>query len=262
MHTRRLLVAAMAVALVTAACSSGGDNSVTTSAAGSATTASGSATTAAGSASTASGSATSSASASTRPATSSPATTATGGSTTSEVPIEDQAQAALLTPAEIGPGFTAGTWMASDPKQPTPCGTPSADATVPPQVQVGAVSGLARTNQALQQEIGLYNDEDEAGQAFQAGSAGLTCTTGTVTFTDGTQAPIAITPGVDVTKDVGGDRATAWQLRGGGIQGVLVAVQLSSIVVTFQFTAPDTATDLQPAPLAVAKAGMDKILKS
>jgi hypothetical protein len=43
---------------------------------------------------------------------------------------------------------------------------------------------------------------------------------------------------------------------------VLVAVQLSGIVVTFQFTAPASAGNLQPEPLAVAKAGMDKILKS
>ena len=41
-----------------------------------------------------------------------------------------------------------------------------------------------------------------------------------------------------------------------------MAVRLSGIVVTFQFTAPDSAGDLQPDPLAVAKAGMDKILKS
>ena len=65
-----------------------------------------------------------------------------------------------------------------------------------------------------------------------------------------------------MTDQVGGDEANAWQLHGGGIQGVLVAVRLSGIVVTFQFVAPDTATDLQPDPLAVAKAGMDKILKS
>ena len=122
--------------------------------------------------------------------------------------------------------------------------------------------GLASTNQALQEEISVYNDEEEVGQAFSTGTAGLSCTAGTVTFADGTTAPIAITPAVDVTTQVGGDQALAWQLHGGGIQGVLVAVKLSGILVTFQFTAPDTATDLQPEPLTVAKAGMDKILKS
>lgn len=240
MHTRRLLLGALAVALVTTACSSGSDNSVTTSAAPAP-----------------------SASAPSSASTSAPATTTAGGTSTSEEPsVEDQAQAALLTPAEVGPGFTAGTWTASDPKQPTPCGTPSVDSTLPPQLQVGTVIGLASTQQALQEEIALYTAEEEATEAFQTGSTGLTCTTGTVTFTDGSTAPIAITPAVDVTSDVGGDEATAWQLRGGGIQGVLVAVRLSGIVVTFQFTAPDTAGDLQPDPLTVAKAGMDKILKS
>ena len=99
-------------------------------------------------------------------------------------------------------------------------------------------------------------------QAFTTGTAGLSCTSGTVTFDDGTKAALDIAAPVDVTAEVGGDQATAWQLTGGGVQGVLVAVKLSGIVVTFQFVAPDTATDLQPEPLTVAKAGMDKILKS
>jgi hypothetical protein len=239
MRTRLLLLGTIAVALVAAGCSSGSDNSVSTTGAP-ATTAS-PATTAA-----------------------SPATTAASTATTlgNDASVEDQAKAALLTAAEVGPGFTAGTWTANDPKQPTPCGTPSVDATVPAAVQVGAVIGMASTNQALQQEISVYNDEEEAMEAFTTGTAGLSCTSGTVTFDDGTKAALAIAAPVDVTAQVGGDHATAWQLSGGGIQGVLVAVQLSGIVVTFQFTAPDTATNLEPAPLTVAKAGMDKILKS
>ena len=145
MQTRRLLLGALAVALVSTACSSGGDNSVTTSAASAPSSAS----------------------------TSAPATTTAGGTSTSEeTSVEDQAQAALLTPAEVGPGFTAGTWTASDPKQPTPCGTPSVDSTLPPQLQVGTVIGLASTQQALQEEISLYTAVEEATAAFQTGSAG------------------------------------------------------------------------------------------
>jgi hypothetical protein len=229
MRTRPLLLATFAAALLAAGCSSGSDDSVTATVV---------ATTAA------------------------PTTTAAAPTTSSEATIEDQATAALLTPAEVGPGFVADTWKPGDPSEPTPCGTPSVDATVPPAVQVGAVMGLASTNQALQEEISVYSGEEEADQAFTTGSTGLSCTTGTVTFADRTTAPLTITPGVDVTSEVGGDQATAWQLQGGGIQGVLVAVKLSGILVTFQFTAPDTATDLQPEPLTVAKAGMDKILNS
>jgi hypothetical protein len=238
MRTRPLILGTIAVALAAAGCSSGSDNSVTTTAAPATTVAA---------------STTSAASATTD----SPATTLGN-----DASVEDQAKAALLTAEEVGPGFTAGTWTPNDPSQPTPCGTPSVDATVPAAVQVGAVTGLANTDQALQEEISVYNDEEEADQAFTIGTAGLSCPSGTVTFSDGTKAALAITAPVDVTAQVGGDQATAWQLKGGGIQGVLVAVKLSGIVVTFQFTAPDTATDLQPAPVTVAKAGMDKILNS
>jgi len=231
MRTRPLLLVALAAALLAAGFSSGGGDTTATT---------------------------------TVPTTAAPTTTvaATSTSAAGEASIESQAGAALLTPSEVGPGFVADTWKPSDPAEPTPCGTPSVDATVPAGVQVGAVMGLASTNQALQEEISVYNDEEEVGQAFSTGTAGLSCTAGTVTFADGTTAPIAITPAIDVTTQVGGDQALAWQLHGGGIQGVLVAVKLSDILVTFQFTAPDTATDLQPEPLTVAKACMDKILKS
>jgi hypothetical protein len=232
MRTPLFWIGTVAVALVAAACSSGSDNAVTTTAV--------------------------------PPTTAAPATTAAATSTTAsnEASVEELAQAALLTPAEVGQGFSAGTWTPSDPAVPSPCGTPSVDSTVPAGVQVGTVIGLASTDQALQEEISVYNDSEEATQAFGVGTTGLSCTAGTVTFKDGTKAALTISAPVDVTGDVGGDQATAWQLRGGGIQGVLVAIVQSGIVVTFQFTAPDTATELQPGPLTVAKAGMDKILNS
>ncbi len=133
---------------------------------------------------------------------------------------------------------------------------------MPAAVRVGAVLGKPSTQQALQEEIGVYTSTDEVDEAFAVGSTGLACANGTVTFDDGTSAPLAISAPVDVTSEVGGDVATAWQLQGGGIQGVLVAVKLSGIVVTFQFVAPAEATALTPEPLAVAKAGMDKILST
>jgi hypothetical protein len=233
MRTRGLVLTTMAAALVAAGCSSGSGDAVTV-----ATTAAGTTTSAA------------------------PATTAGDTTTSSDASVEEQARAALLTPEEVGPGFTAGDWTPSDPADPAPCGTPSVDATVPASVEAGTVMALATTSQALREEISLYDDEEEADTAFTTGTTGLNCPTGTVTFSDGTTAPLSIVAPVDVTNEVGGDQALAWQLQGGGIQGVLVAVKLSVIVVTFQFTAPDTATNLQPEPLAVAKAGMDKILKS
>jgi hypothetical protein len=234
MRSRHLLLGTVGAALLAAGCSSGGSSDSVTTAAAATTTAA--------------------------PATTAVATTTSAAG--NEASIEDQAQAALLTPEEVGTGFVADTWKPGDPAEPTPCGTPSVDATIPAAVQVGAVMGLASTNQALQEEISVYTDEEEVDQAFGVGVTGLSCTAGTVTFADGTTAPLAITAAIDVTTEVGGDRALAWQLHGGGVQGVLVAVKLSGILVTFQFTAPDTATDLQPEPLTVAKTGMDKILKS
>src|SRR5215470_1606313 len=102
MRTRFLLCGALAAGLLVAGC--GGDNSAPTTTVAAATT---------------------------TPATTAPTATTAGATTTAAMTVEEHANAALLTPEEVGPGFAADTWTPNDPKQPTPCGTPSADATVP-----------------------------------------------------------------------------------------------------------------------------------
>jgi hypothetical protein len=195
-------------------------------------------------------------------------TTTVAGTTTTDVnsvvSVREKATAALLTAADLGAGFTDGKYTPSDPKTPTPCGSPSVDLTVPPAVKVGAVVGKPSTQQALEEEIAVYSGTDEADQAFQTGSAGLACPSGTATFEDGSTTPLAISAGTDVTAQVGGDVATAWQVVSSDLQGVVIAVKLEGAIVAFQFQAPASASaaDLQPDPIAVAKAGITKIITS
>jgi hypothetical protein len=197
---------------------------------------------------------------------SAPATTAAQGSTTtaanSVASVTEKATKALLTPPEIGTGFVTADYDPGQPSDPTPCGTPSADASVPPGVKVGTVIAKADTQQALQQEIMVYTDPDEATGAFEAGSAGLACPTGTAHYRDGTSSQLTISGPVDVSSQVGGDEASAWEVASPDLQGVVVAVRLEAAVVAFQFQAPANAANLRPAPLTVVKAGVEKVLNS
>jgi hypothetical protein len=240
MRTRLPLVAVAAVALA-AGCGGGSGSSSSTTAAPSASTPA--ATTVA------------------------PATTAADTATTdvnSAASVREKATAALLTAADLGAGFADGPYTPPDAKTPTPCGTPSVDLTVAPTVKVGAVVAKQATQQALEEEIAVYGGTDEAAHAFQTGSAGLACPSGTARYDDGSTTPLTISAGTDVTAQVGGEVATAWQVKASDMQGVVIAVKLQGAVVAFQFQAPVSAAaaDLQPDPIVVAKAGITKLLSS
>ena len=247
------LVAAGAVTL--GAC--GGDNSgsvVTTSPAAT------SATTVAATTSTVGGSTTSSGRPATtvRPST----TTSAGAATTNPQSVEsvtEKATAALLAPSDVGAGFATEVYTPSDPGQPGVCGRAGIDTAVPAAVHVGTVVSNATTQQALLQEVRVYQDEEEATMAYRAASDGVSCTTGSMTLDDGTTQPVKISAPVDVVDQVGGDEATGWQLQTADTKGVAVLVRLQAAIVSFQFQAPAAADATDPDPLAVAKLGVAKV---
>jgi hypothetical protein len=108
--------------------------------------------------------------------------------------------------------------------------------------------------------IFVYSDPATAQKALDTGKTGLACTSGTVYYTDGTKGAITISAPTDVSTEVGGDSAVAWQLKNADVQGTQVVSLIGQAIVTLSFTtAAGTDTSSLPDVLAVAKAAVAKI---
>ncbi|MFN2518570.1 MAG: hypothetical protein ABR604_05910 [Jatrophihabitantaceae bacterium] len=185
------------------------------------------------------------------------------GSTTPGGP-QDRAQRALLTASDLAGGFTAGNYTRRD--RPPPCaaaGSPSFRKQTSPQADVGTTLQHAKPRAALGEQIFVYADASTAKHALSTGKAGLSCSTGTVYYSDGSKASIHITPAVDVSSDLAVDSAFAWQLKNADIQGAQVAFALGSLVVVLSFqTVTGTDTSKLPDILSVARFAIAKIKSS
>jgi hypothetical protein len=176
------------------------------------------------------------------------------------VALKARFQAALLAPADVGAGFTAGTWIPRDPSKPQPCGQVSIDRTYPPVLKVGAQILGPGGNSALNEDVASYVDQATADKAVADGIGGLTCTQGTFYASDGTSTTAQLTGPTDVTSQVGGRKAAEWQLKGDQFQGVLIAIEDKSSICALSFlaTAGSTAA-ATPDPVAVAKKALQKL---
>ncbi len=197
-------------------------------------------------------------------------TTATETTATDVTPMDptdgditqEQVEAALLTPEEVGADFTLGEYTDEDsPPLCDPDGAP-VDEQVPPQVQGGTQLDHVDGNIAMQEEIAIYATEAEAAEAFGLATAGLACTEGT---SEG--SPITIGAPQDVTAQVnstsGLGASTAWEVSGEGFDGVIVATLAGRIILATQFaSAPDADTSGLPNPVDIATAAFAKALAS
>lgn len=172
--------------------------------------------------------------------------------------LESLAQSLLVQPGEIDTEtltFEDTGYVPPDEGGVNACGNPLTDSVVPPAVLVGTTLTEPTSGLQLLQEIRIYADEAEAGEAFDTGVEALGC---------GTSADGALTLDgpIDVTEEVGGDRASAFDLEAPETEGVLVAVHLSDSVVLFLFTGSVGAAESVGAgsPLDVAAFGVGKIL--
>lgn len=173
---------------------------------------------------------------------------------------QDQLDAALLTPEEVGADFVAGSYADSD--DPPPC-DPSAtplDQQVPPTVQGGVEIDHSSGQAAMQEEISIYGSDDDAANALTLGTNGLACSDGTLP--DG--SAVKIEAPQDVTADVdpsGLGTSTAYSFSGDGYDGVLIITIAHQVILTTTFqSATGAATSTLPNPVDVAATAWAKAL--
>ncbi|MCO1661056.1 hypothetical protein [Pseudonocardia humida] len=160
----------------------------------------------------------------------------------------------LLVPAEIGPGFVAGDEPRPDPQAPAICGGQGVVAQFPYAVRVGAGFTGPTEGVFVQETVSVYGDEATAEAAFLANEQGLSCSQG-----EASGSPVVITPAEDLVVDVPADESTGWQIGGDGFDLVLIAVRSGELVVNFAFVAPEGRSAGLPDPLAVSRAGVEKL---
>jgi hypothetical protein len=180
-----------------------------------------------------------------------PSGSAGGGSLT-----QSQAEAALLTPAEVGTGFTLG--QADSTKEPLPCapkGSAPLETQVPPQVDADNEYDQGQ-NVGFEEELLVYSDATTAAKAYTLGVAGFHCTSGVIYNDDGSTTPVTITASQDDTATLGVDGATEWGIKTSTLQGGVFAIQFGSRLLVCTFVAatsvdtstlPDVATVVEDA---------------
>jgi hypothetical protein len=180
----------------------------------------------------------------------------TGSSGSSAVDPVDRLRAALLRPADVGPGWTSGVPPVPDPTTPAPCGGPGVVARFPDALRIGSSVDGPAPGFVVQEGLSVYGDVDTARAAFRASVAGLDCGQGTVNG-----ASVVITPAEDLRADVGGDQAAGWQVGSDTLDAVLVLVQAGEAVFTFAYVAPaGTPAADRPDPLALSRVAVARAL--
>lgn len=158
----------------------------------------------------------------------------------------------LVTSEEISDQFTTGEWEASDSAP--PCGN-DPDVAYPPGVQTGTVLGSDDLGLYFQQDIRGYETPGDAAAVLELAREAFGC------GTDTNDPSIQLGEVTDVSAAVGAV-AIAVEVSVDGDPGSIVIAQYSDVVVSFQFQGDGDAASAAgiPAPLDVARFGMDKII--
>ncbi|MDT4917099.1 MAG: hypothetical protein QOI15_2226 [Pseudonocardiales bacterium] len=172
---------------------------------------------------------------------------------------QDEIAAALLTPTDLGAGFTKAEFRpSSNPLPCLPTGAPLEEkfsATVSAGTALVSNAGGA----SFSEEVRLYPDEATAQQVVAYISQGLDCRTGQLALTGPAQT-IDIGKQQDITSTVNADGAFAVQTSAPRFNIVLAAARLGRSVTLFAFlktkSTPDSAL---PNPIQVVAKALDKI---
>lgn len=202
-----------------------------------------------------------------QPTTSQPTTSqpTTSGPTASGGLTDQQAQAALLTAAQVGGGFKAQP--ANSASTPLPC-----DQHAPPLDQQFQPSGKARTDlvapdgQAyVSEEVIGYDSAATADKSLAAGEKGLSCRTATIKVS-GHPVVYQIDPVRDVTKyvtttlSVPVDKALDWTVHTSDVDFELVATKMGAQLVVLTFGASKKAdTSKLPSENTIVGAALRKV---
>ncbi len=173
--------------------------------------------------------------------------------------IVSAVNAILLTPAELGKGFTKRTYTPPDPKDTSarlPCGQVNTAAQFPNALRTGTEIVKGNSVQ-FDEAVSVYLDTKTATSAFAAAVAGVSCNNGKIGTT-----PVTVISARDVTAEVGGDQARAWKLGLGPDSVVLVGVRTGLISVGFTFIVAASAdTSVLPNPLDIAKVATERLTR-
>jgi hypothetical protein len=195
-----------------------------------------------------SGAPSSSAQSSSAPASSASPSSASPSSASAAPTGAAQAQAALLTGSDLGPGFVkqafpGGTGAATT----TPClpaGSPSLDRKYPPSARAQVGYGSNAPQAVLGEQVALYRDAATADGVMSYARRALSCSSATV---QGQKVRISASA---PTQQVGSERvdtAQSWQVNVGPAAASIVAVRLGNAVISMEFVALST-TDLTKLP--------------
>lgn len=153
------------------------------------------------------------------------------------------AQAALLTQAEVGSGLQPAKNDAT--RTPLPCTPkdPPLDARLPPRVQVQATFLDAAGELSFTEEIDNYGDGATVAKALALGEKGLACTKGTIR-----RLQVAIQGPFDLSKSVTAtvDKVEAWSITSAAAKQSIVVAKIGVHLVALRFgatTGADTSAE-------------------
>lgn len=161
----------------------------------------------------------------------------------------------LITAADVGAGFVAGTEPEPDPAVAAICGGPGVVARFPDAVRVGVGLDGPGGTATIQETVSVYADKATAQKAFDASVSGMDCSQG-----EAGGKPVVLTPAEDLTVDVGGGQATGWRVGGDGFDVVMIAVHSDEVVMNFTFLTTEGGSAGLPDPLAVTRGGVQKLV--
>ena len=191
-----------------------------------------------------------------------PASTPPATSSGSETATQAELDASLLTPADVGPGFTKAQFSPSG--DPLPC-TPN-DPPLEQQFSSTLTGGTALADNpkavAMSEDLRLYADPDTAEKVLQAAAKGLNCKQGKLNLT-GTPEDVTFSAEQDATADTHSDDAISVQATSAQYDIQLIGCKIGRLVVLFSFLGAKGAdTSTLSNPITIAAKGIDKIKNS
>jgi hypothetical protein len=177
----------------------------------------------------------------------------------SETVTPAEVRAAMLTPADVGRGFTRARFQPSNDPLPCKPNDPPVETQFPSTLRVGTAIASTRVGAGLAEDVHLYADTPTAQQVMGVIEVGVNCPRGSLNLT-GKPEPVRFGSLQNVTPAVGADEAYAVEARSARLDIVLVATRLDRAVILFSFVrTKSTPTSELPNPIQIVATAIAKI---